>query len=694
MPETFPQQQARTRRFSLGVPRSFTVAGDGSRVLFLRSPADSGALGLWELDVESGAERLLVDPSDLGGDDVGPEERARRERRRELAGGITAYSADAAAATAVFVVAGRLWSLDVASGASSALPVDGPVFDPTVDPTGTTVAWCAGADLRVAAVDGSDARVLAAADGDDVTWGQAEFVAAEEMGRDRGFWWAPDGRSLLVARVDVVAVGTWWVTDPAHPERPPVAHRYPAAGTDDAAVTLWWTDLTGARRPVEWDRDRFPYLTVVRWGRGGPPLLLVEARDHRACSVLTVDVATGATSEVAGAQDRAWVSWPPGLPDFVAGGALAWCRNEGDDVRLTVDGDAVTPPGLEVRSVVGTDDGLLVRASADPRCVDLWRWTPAGAEQVEAERVALDGPADGVVGVVAAGGGTVVVSRRTMESTHGGVTVLVAGRNPLRIRSLGEEPVLVPDVRFLRVGPDGLRCGLLLPRGHVAGTPLPVLLYPYGGPGAQRVVADLRVWLESQWRADQGFAVLVADGHGTPGRGPVWERSVHGDLATAVLADQVLALQAAAAECPDLDLTRVGITGWSFGGYLAALAVLRRPEVFHAAVAGAPVTDWRLYDTYYTERFLGHPAADPGAYDRSSLIDEAPALRRPLLLVHGLVDDNVVVAHTLRLSQALLEAGRPHSVLPLTGVTHVASRDEVEARLLELQMGFLVDALG
>jgi dipeptidyl-peptidase-4 len=193
----------------------------------------------------------------------------------------------------------------------------------------------------------------------------------------------------------------------------------------------------------------------------------------------------------------------------------------------------------------------------------------------------------------------------------------------------------------------------------------------------------------SQWFADQGFAVLVADGAGTPGRGSAWEREVSGDLAGPVLTDQVQALEHAVAHTAILDRDRVGIRGWSFGGYLAALAVIRRPDVFHAAVAGAPVTDWRLYDTHYTERYLGDPTADATPYDRTSLVAEAAALTRPLLLVHGLADDNVVAAHTLQLSSALLAAGRPHEVLPLSGVSHMTPQEVVAENLLLLQLDFL-----
>jgi dipeptidyl-peptidase-4 len=220
---------------------------------------------------------------------------------------------------------------------------------------------------------------------------------------------------------------------------------------------------------------------------------------------------------------------------------------------------------------------------------------------------------------------------------------------------------------------------------------------PYGGPHGQRVLKATSLYLSSQWLAEQGFAVVIADGRGTPGRGPGWDRMVAGDLATGVLEDQVTALRAAAEKFADLDTSRVGIRGWSFGGYLAALAVLRRPDVFGAGIAGAPVTDWRLYDTHYTERYLGDPAANPAAYEVSSLTSDperavATAVR-PLLIIHGLADDNVFVAHSLRLSSALLAAGYPHSVLPLSGVTHMTPQEVVAENLLLLQVSFLREAL-
>ncbi|WP_329070499.1 prolyl oligopeptidase family serine peptidase [Streptomyces sp. NBC_01429] len=189
-------------------------------------------------------------------------------------------------------------------------------------------------------------------------------------------------------------------------------------------------------------------------------------------------------------------------------------------------------------------------------------------------------------------------------------------------------------------------------------------------------------------------AVLVTDGRGTPGRGVAWQRTIVGDRLTPVLEDQIDALHAAAERNGALDLTRVAIRGWSFSGYLAAGAVLRRPDVFHAAVAGAPPTDRRLYDTYWEERFLGHPDVQPEQYERSSLLPFASGPTRPLLLVHGLADDNVFPAHTLRLSAALLAAGRPHTVLPLRATGHLVAREGTADALLLRELAFLRESLG
>jgi dipeptidyl-peptidase-4 len=292
-------------------------------------------------------------------------------------------------------------------------------------------------------------------------------------------------------------------------------------------------------------------------------------------------------------------------------------------------------------------------------------------------------------------GGTTVISRSTLDTD--GAEVVVTSSASSRTLTSHQHPIPSrPRVTLMRAGERELRTAVLFPSGHEPGSVrLPVLMYPYAGPHALRVVASTRAFLESQWLADQGFCVVVADGRGTPSRGPAWERSIRDDLAALTLQDQVDALEAVAEAYPDdVDTSRVAMTGWSYGGFIAALAVIARPDVFSAAVAGAPVTEWELYDTFYTERYVGHPAEQPEVYDRHNLSLLASQLRRPLMIIHGMVDDNVVVAHTMRLSAALLSAGKLHAVLPLTGVTHLASEEVVAENLSLLKVEFLHRALG
>jgi len=309
----------------------------------------------------------------------------------------------------------------------------------------------------------------------------------------------------------------------------------------------------------------------------------------------------------------------------------------------------------------------------------------AGGSSERPEVVELAEPG-GVVSAVV-GPGVRVTSVTGLTSPA--VWTVHAGDQQWGVQSLAAAPLVDPVVEVMSAGSRAVRTAVLFPSAPHDG-PLPVLLDPYGGPHAQRVLRSRSAFLASQWLADQGFCVVVADGRGTPGRGDGWERAVRGDLAGPVLDDQLMALDAVLERYQErLDPDRVGVRGWSFGGYLAALAVLRRPDRFHAAVAGAPVTEWRWYDTHYTERYLGHPDEEPENYERTSLVAEAHRLERPLLLIHGLADDNVVAAHSLQLSSALLAAGRPHEVLPLSGVTHMTPQEEVAENLLLLQVEFL-----
>lgn len=683
MADSFPRQHARTRRFTLGAPRTITVT-DAGRVRFCRSLAgDDPVNRLWELDPTTGVETTVIDPGELSVDEAGlpAAERARRERTREAAGGVVTYAGDDD--RVVTALAGRLVVAERRGDGWDVAEVDtlGPVFDPR-PLAGGGVVHVAGAELVV------DGRVLCAAeDGDAVSWGSAEFIAAEEMGRSAGYWSAPDGARLLVTRVDVSTIPQWWISSPATPAIEPSPIRYPHAGAVNAEVGLFVVEATdGARIEVQWDRGAYEYLADVGWRDAHHAWLAVQSRDQRTVVVLDVDPSTGATTERHRITDPSWVELIPGSPAW-AGDRLVTVEDQGRARRVCVDGRPLTGDDLQVRSIVATTaETIWVMASTEPTETDLWRVDVDGG----AERVTAGG---GVHQAVV--NGPVVVTSRASLAHHGiEVTVSVDGERVGAIASHAETPLVAAAPAVVRAGEREIRTAVLVPADAGPDARLPVLVDPYGGPHAQRVVAARDAHATSQWFADQGFAVVVADGRGTPARGPAWERAVHGDLAGPVLDDQLDALAAAADHDRRLDLSRVAIRGWSFGGYLAALAVMRRPDVFHAGIAGAPVTDWALYDTHYTERYLGHPDTEPEAYARSSVVADAARLTRPLLIVHGLADDNVVVAHSLRLSQALLEAGRPHEVLPLSGVTHMTPQEVVAEHLLLLQLDFLRRALG
>ncbi|MFD6951959.1 peptidase S9 [Nocardiopsis sp. TSRI0078] len=727
---SFPRQQARTQRFTTGVPRAFEISPDGRRVAFLRGrDGVDTATCLWIHETEgSGTATVIADPRTLGADDedLPPEERARRERLRESGGGIVSYTVDEAFTRAVFTLSGRLFYVDLVGDDTTPreLPATTPVVDPRISPAGDRVAYVSGGAVRVIDVSGAEPghgdRVVAEPDGPHVTWGLAELVAAEEMGRYRGFWWAPDGSSLAAARVDESDVNTWYVSDPGRPDQEPASLRYPPAGGTNADVRLavFPVGRNTGERPgpvwVEWDREALPYLATVGWTTGpdGTPTLVftAQSRDQRTLDLFSADPATGLVARVRTETDDVWVELMPGVPAHTGSGELVWIgREAGGERRVHVGDRPVSPADVYVRGVVDVDgDRVLYSGSpaGSPGDVSLWlvELDTGLSAPVEVPGHGCTRAADsGAHSGVRSGrlrGDTLVVQHRSMEFT--GVRTMVlrgAGtetrRSCTEIESLAEVPDLPePRVEFWRAGERRIPSALVLPSWyHGDQRPLPVLVAPYGGPHAQRVLNARGAYLTAQWYAEQGFAVLIADGRGTPGIGVEWEQSIHLDLAGPVLEDQVAALEDAAERFDCLDLSRVGIHGWSFGGYLSALAVLRRPDVFHAAVAGAPVIDWTLYDTHYTERYLGTPAERPGAYERSSLLAEAAKLERPLMMIHGLADDNVAFAHTQRMSSALMAAGRPHTVLPLSGVTHSPSDPTVAENLVLLQVEFLKEGL-
>ncbi len=695
-PDTFPRQFARTQRFTLGEPRNLLVSPDGLRIIFLRSTHGSDLVNsLFILDLATNLETCVADPRVLLSQDslgeLSIEERSRRERTREGAGGIVAFSCDGDARLAVFTLAGRLFKADLQRCTAKEISIveapnspklGRPIFDPRISPAGKHIAYVRDGTLFVCDFEGRE-TVVADDPQTEISWGMAEFVAAEEMGRQRGFWWSPDGRKIAACRVDVSSVSVAWISDPTQPVNAPRAHRYPFAGTANAHVELHVIDLEGNSLPVKWNEKEFPYLNAVDWGMSGL-IVSIQSRDQRCVQIHEVDPATGSLKLRHEETDDIWVELVAGVPRILDNGQILHCADRNNSRVLCIDGVSITEPTIQIRSVLGVSNSEVLisfNPSDDPLVLHL------GTVNTTTHTLEVLTDTPGIHGG-AMGGDALIIRRATMTDSNSKTFV----RNGPTLRSQAETPLVRPNVTLHRIGANSLATAIVLPHNH-NGAPLPILFDAYGGPHVQRVITAQSAYLTSQWFADQGFCVVVVDGRGTPGRGPRWEREISGDLASGILADQIEVLGELPRLVGNVDKTRVAIRGWSFGGFLAALAVLQAPEHFHAAVAGAPVTDWRLYDTHYTERYLGDPNQFPHNYESSSLIRLASQLSRPLLLVHGLADDNVFAAHTLQLSGALLANGRAHEVLPLSGITHMTNQEVVAENLLLHQLAFLKRSL-
>ncbi|RHB62610.1 prolyl oligopeptidase family serine peptidase [Bifidobacterium longum] len=776
----FPRLRARTLRFGCGAPRSAQTVGDGSRALFLRSDGPEDlvtALWLSWFD-ESGEhhETKLADPRELLGatadsEDVPAEEKARRERAREGGTGIVGYSADDDGNRIVFTINGRLFLTDIDWNDETGAPephtrelagewldedpaMYTPVLNPRIAPDGEHVLYTTGSYLMLVDIGGELGDRITAVYGVSVededgnpaenTWkiGLAEFVAGEEMDRYDGFWWAPDSQHVLFESFDTADEPTWYISDPADPEKPAAGRRYPRALTRNADVYLTvitlafdendrYAGITG-NADVDWDREAYEYVAAVNWRRGHDPLVLVQNRRQTRDQVLEVAVAAdgaalGTTRVLEEHANDQWIDLIHGTPAYTPDGRLVCPLNDmaADTNRLTVDGRPFTPAGWNVRAVLDvTDDDVLAVVQCAPEIAsevpDAWAGSGAasdaeslfgGHDARSFDVVSID--YNGTITPVTTDPGQwtasrgergIVVSGRDMRSARAQMRHIL-GEQSATISSTAAEPGFAPNVTFTRLGKHQLYTAIIAPSPsspYAHADKLPVLMKPYGGPGFQQVVASQSFYWEGQWWADQGFLVVTADGRGTTGRGPAWDREIFEDMKDVTLADQIEAVNAlpeAVARLnadgrrpgvPMPDLDKVCMIGWSYGGFLSALAVLDAPNVFKAACAGAPPTDWTLYDTHYTERYLG---LDPDVYRRNGIVQDAPGLVRPLMLIHGFADDNVTIAHSLRLSQALMAAGRPHTFLPLTGITHMTNDETVAENLLTLQRDFLRDAL-
>lgn len=702
----FLRQHAATYGFSAGQPTGIEITPAGDAVLFLRSGPRDVVRNLYEMNVGTGAIREVVRVADLlGGQDekLTDEEKARRERMREIGRGFTWYKLSEDGTRLLAGLSGRLYVVNRADGKVTALPDNpaGPAMDARFSPDGRFVSCIRGHDVYVTDVASLREWAVTTGGTEDVSHGIAEFVAQEEMHRHTGYWWSGDGEHIAFEEVDNREVETLYIADPRNPEQQPRGWRYPRAGKTNARTRLGIAPVKGGPPTwVEWDLAKYPYIAAVHWGRQSPLTVYVQTRDQREAVLYLVDPKTGRTTELVRETDPAWINIDPSMPRWLADGQeFLWTSERSGEWELELRGGngslkkTYRPGGARMFGFVSVHPQrreAVVSGGEDPTQKHLYAIAlDSGASVKLTEGVGIHG------GKFAKDGSAWV---HTASMLDGSITCELMRRDGTSRRDIptaAESPPFTANVELTTVQSGGrtFHAAVIRPRNFDRTRKYPVIDYVYGGPGHPVVSASGRAYLRQQWFADQGFIVVMIDGRGTPHRGREWERATAWNLIDIPLTDQADAICALGAKYPEMDMGRVGIYGWSFGGYFSAVAVCRRPDVFHSGVAGAPVIDWADYDTHYTERYMGTPQANPEGYRACNVLTYAKDLSRPLLLIHGTTDDNVYFTHSLKMAEALFRAGRPYELLVLAGFTHMVPDPEVSVRLYERIASFMASTL-
>ncbi len=668
-------------------PRLLKLSPDGRLATLLRNRAeDRDRFDLWAVDTTTGQARMLVDSARVGsGAQLSEEEMMRRERAR-LGGvrGIVSYE----------------WSPD---GRAILVPLDGDLYlagtdgnvrritntaetelDAQVSRTGRYLSFVRNRNLFVIDADGGNERALTSDGAGTVSWGSAEFVAQEEMGRQKGHWWSPDDRWLAVARVDEAPVRTVTRTAIGTDGTRTFEQRYPAAGTPNALVELHVMAPDGSQRvKVDLGADPDIYLARVDWTPDGRTLLVQrESRDQKRLDLLAVDPATGRSTVLFSETSETWINLHDNLRPL-RDGSLIWTseRSGFSHIYRFRNGrwTQLTRGDWEVDRIVGVDERAgriyfvgnldtpleqhlysvgLSRPGAPRRLTEAGWWNAvemdgAGTRALVTRSSPVQPPQ--VYLADTSGQRIAWIEENRLGADHPYGPFLASHEAP----SFGTIPARDGTTLHYRMTTPPLE----------PGRRYPVFVQVYGGPGAGRQVT--RSWGNPlhQYLVDQGWIVFSIDGRGSPQRGKAFEDHIYRAMGTVEVEDQLAGVEWLRGR-PEVDGERIAVNGWSYGGYMALRLLEAAPGTFAAAVSGAPVTRWELYDTHYTERYLGNPATDPAPYQASNVIPTASRIADPLLLIHGMADDNVVFEHSTALMGTLQSAGRPFELMVYPGATH------------------------
>ncbi|KFG88743.1 Peptidase S9 precursor [Sphingobium herbicidovorans NBRC 16415] len=668
-------------------PRALKLSPDGKLVTLLKPRVDEKErLDLWAIDSSTGAERMLVDSKKTGsGAELSETEKMQRERDRSVAGntGIVSYDWAPDGKNILVPIDGDLYLAALDGGVTRLTNTPDGELNGGVSPRGGFVSFVRGGNLFVQPIGGEERQVTQGAS-ETVSWGVAEFVAQEEMDRRTGYWWSPDDRLIAVAKIDEEPVGIVTRTAIGGEGTKVYQQRYPAAGTPNALVELYVMKPDGSGQvKVDLGPERDIYLARVNWSKDSAVLYVQrQSRDQKTLDLLAVDPTTGKAKIVLTEKAKSWVNLSNNFTPLGDGSFLWWSERSGHGHLYHVRGGkwtALTSGPWEVRDVVAVDEkqGIVYFTGNRETPLEQQLYAAPLSAKGALRQLTSDGWWNDAVMDGAAT--RLVISRSNVDQPK---QVYLADHQGQRLQWLSEN-VLAGDHPYAPYrashvkttfgtikAADGttLHTRILTPPLE-PGKRYPVFMLHYGGPGGGRVVTNQWNSPLYQYLVQQGWIVFAVDNRGTPDRGKAFEDHLYRAMGTVEVDDQLQGVEWLKAQA-FVDPQRIATYGWSYGGYMSVKMLEKAPGVFSAAIAGAPVTRWELYDTHYTERYLGKPQDQPSAYPASGAVDEAVKIRDPLLLIHGMSDDNVVFDNSTTLMARMQAAAVPFEMMVYPGQTH------------------------
>jgi len=690
-------------------PREPRLSPDGRFVTLLKNrPDDKDRYDLWAIDTATGAERMLVDSQKIGtGGAISEEEKMRRERAR-IAGtkGITEYGWAPDSKSILVPIDGDLYVATLDGNVRRLTATAATEIDPKVSETGRYLSFLRDQNLYVMDAASGQEHALTTDGRKTLSWGAAEFVAQEELSRDTGYWWSPDDRYLAVARVDESPVAIVKRAAIGASGTELIEQRYPAAGTKNAIVDLYLMTPDGQSR-VKADLGSDPdyYLARVDWSRDGKSLFVQRlSRDQKRLDMLRIDPATGRSALLFSETSPTWVNLTENFHPL-KDGSLIWSSERSGFAHLyrwkAGKWTQLTHGNWAVEKVAGVDEATkrVFFTGTEETPIEQQLYWVNYERPASPARVTETGWYNNAVMDQAATHALVSRSNTSQPSQTyladaSGKRLAWVEQNALN-SSHPYGAYLDSHVKptFGSIaGPDGSKLYYrMLTPALLPGKRYPVFFYVYGGPHGQQVTDG---WYGQmplhQALVDKGWIVFTIDNRGTNRRGTKFESAVYRSMGEVEVRDQLAGVEWLKKQ-PFVDPSKVAVMGWSYGGYMTLKLLEKAPGVFAAGVAVAPVTKWELYDTAYTERYLGNPSVDPKPYQSSDALDDAVKIQDPLLLVHGMSDDNVVFQNSTELYARLQKAKRPFEMMAYPGATHAIAGEGPQTHVWTTITRFLYD---